>query len=806
MEGEVINEEGSQNLHNSSDNMKQSNFGATSTADGFNFKKGKVDLENIDFTSKKRKKINSPRSLETLSRLGYTQDELYYINFKEFKNLHPDVRNLAKDVQESRFQFFEDKRSQRVEEAKQLRLKIINEENFPGSSQDFNPERSRIPAERSRSSTNQISKMSKSFTGGGMTNNMNTSQFQSTAINNELKSFERLKKKQEMDLLGMVQHELRMNLMRQENEEKIRKQKEKEEKIKMELMLAHKKEEEKKKQKELERQEMLRREEEQRKKRDQERYQEEQRRLKEEMEREKQRMKENRLKQEEEKRKQEEFKKQVEMMLEDNRKKAEMRQKELEEKERERKELLERKKLQTMMINSEKSQRKREKIETNMLNLEHKILQQKNEYLEKQRKNEIKKNQFEELRNLAFKEQKKQSAMRTEEIKKVLMRNEQMEKQKVESYYEKQKQIQQKKEELEEIHKEEIRQKIERQKNRENKIKQTLQMNELMENAKKNEIIEKIEFKEERKKNLQMMKERECMEKSEIIVRKKLEKEENIKRIARMQEYERAKTLERLQEKSMRLEEFKLQKSIIADKKREIQDEISRKKQEYVEKFEKIFKKKNIDEQTVKTLVQMFPDNEEIQVMANNLRTNNSSTSGNFRKTDSRRRMRNTPAEESKMSKTSRISQDGNSNIGMPSIQMNKYGFNNFTNPSVINRTSNNSAHSAVDSSNKLPKTDKNQTQSNKDSYKNTKNKTLNDNDANKLPPLNEKDIAKKLDEFRLKLNQNLLKLLSEERQKEDERERVLAVTTDSGERKKLEKYFGYERAQASTKIVKFNE
>jgi hypothetical protein len=97
-----------------------------------------------------------------------------------------------------------------------------------------------------------------------------------------------------------------------------------------------------------------------------------------------------------------------------------------------------------------------------------------------------------------------------------------------------------------------------------------------------------------------------------------------------------------------------------------------------------------------------------------------------------------------------------------------------------------------------LKKTNKNSQSSVSASDSNTFN--------SKLQQLDEKEIEKKINEYRLKLNQNLLKLLSEERQKEDERERILAVTNDPAERKKLEQYFGYERAQASNKVVKFNE
>ena len=69
-----------------------------------------------------------------------------------------------------------------------------------------------------------------------------------------------------------------------------------------------------------------------------------------------------------------------------------------------------------------------------------------------------------------------------------------------------------------------------------------------------------------------------------------------------------------------------------------------------------------------------------------------------------------------------------------------------------------------------------------------------------------EKEISRKVDQYRLSLNQELLIILSEERQKEDNRERTLAEVEDDEERNKLEKLFGLERNQASYKIVNFNK
>jgi hypothetical protein len=635
---------------------------------------------------------------------------------------------------------------------------------------------------KNKSVMNNILTQSKSFTNkdnGGI----NNSQIKSTAINNELKAFERLKKKQEMELLGMVQNELRAELTRKENEEKMRKQKEKEEKFRQELLALRKEEEEKKRLKEKEKEDYSKREEEERKLRDNQRYVEEQKKLKEEQEKEKLRLKEQRLIQEEEKRKQEEYKKHIEGMLEENKRRGEIRQKELEEKERARKEMLERKKMHMMIINAEKSQKKKIKIESNLKNLDERITQQKNEFMEKQLHNDMKKQQFEKLREIAFMDKQVQARCRAEEIRKVIEKNENMGKMKVQNYNEKQKIIQMKKEELEEMQKLELMNKQERLRMRESKIKQTLQMNEELELNKKSVILQKMEYKDSKRKEGSMMREREFMERSEMNTRRRLEKEEIIRRIARMQEEERARTLMRLNEKSQRLDEFKSQKSMIADKKREVQDEISRKKQEYIERFDKIFKKKTLNEKTIGELIKMFPDNDEVIGMINSLKAGSEqsvvSSGSNFHK--------------NKSSKPP--TRDGNTKkLKNHSVITTMRNTDDFPNKNK-NSSSENLAPILNSSS-------YNKNFSNTTNLQNPKllNKT------NSSGQFSEKEILRKVEEFRMKLNQGLLKLLSEERQKEDERERVLAMNNNSEERRKLERYFGYERAQASNKIVEYNE
>lgn len=62
----------------------------------------------------------------------------------------------------------------------------------------------------------------------------------------------------------------------------------------------------------------------------------------------------------------------------------------------------------------------------------------------------------------------------------------------------------------------------------------------------------------------------------------------NYRRLLKQQEYENLLNLEKLNEKSKRMEEYRDQKSLLATKKRQLQEEIHKQKKDVMEKFDKI--------------------------------------------------------------------------------------------------------------------------------------------------------------------------------------------------------------------------
>jgi|LauGreDrversion4_2_1035121.scaffolds.fasta_scaffold221260_1 hypothetical protein len=55
-----------------------------------------------------------------MKRVGFDLKDLYFLEFKQFRDAHPELITLPKEVQESRYEFFEKKRQEKIEEIKSV--------------------------------------------------------------------------------------------------------------------------------------------------------------------------------------------------------------------------------------------------------------------------------------------------------------------------------------------------------------------------------------------------------------------------------------------------------------------------------------------------------------------------------------------------------------------------------------------------------------------------------------------------------------------------------------------------------------
>ena len=66
-------------------------------------------LETVDFKNKKVR-INSPKSKQALLSLGLSENELYEISMKEYIENHPELKKASSEVQEKRYNHYEQRR------------------------------------------------------------------------------------------------------------------------------------------------------------------------------------------------------------------------------------------------------------------------------------------------------------------------------------------------------------------------------------------------------------------------------------------------------------------------------------------------------------------------------------------------------------------------------------------------------------------------------------------------------------------------------------------------------------------------
>ena len=90
--------------------------------------KSLITIENANFSNKKCL-LNSPRSLQACFQLGIDPSELYQMTMDEFKLLNPDVRHLPQDMLQYRYDAEEKYRTESINQVKELRKKIIEEDN-----------------------------------------------------------------------------------------------------------------------------------------------------------------------------------------------------------------------------------------------------------------------------------------------------------------------------------------------------------------------------------------------------------------------------------------------------------------------------------------------------------------------------------------------------------------------------------------------------------------------------------------------------------------------------------------------------
>lgn len=691
-----------------------SNDGDTSQSHSARPHRNRPPITIIDFESNPyaSTRITSPRSLQAIKDSGFIIEELYHLTFDQFKEQNPNIRALPIEIQKKRYQFYENNRKENIKHIIEIRELI-----------DDKPK------------MNNVSKTASKF----------YTTYNSNSVQNDQKAFERMKAKNEMDLISMVRFEIQKELMRKEAQRKLDMQNAKKEQTMKEIQ--RKREEEEKKRVIRENERMRREEEKERelKEREKEKNERDRQKMIERMEMERKKRKESEKRQKEQEEKRIAFQEKVEMILAKKMEENFQRQKELQLREEERKKKIEEQRMMKTMENFKRTKEKQELIAKNQKNLEKQLKAIQNEYIKKDKQNELKRKTFEEQRQRKIQKDREIALKKEVQIQNVLKENELKEQKRIEEYNERQRQIEIKKKELEKEQQREKEAKEKMYKEKDTKIKLTIEKNEQLEMERKSKILERIKQREENAKQTKEEKKYENFVKSEETNQSRIIKEEKIKIISRQRDNEREKLFKSIEEKDKRINEFKQNKLLMAEKKKKMQNEIAYKKEVYTKEFQKLLSRKTIDESTVKKLKEMFPESKEIDDLIEMIKDPS--------KFDSKKKNRST----SLMSKsqTSHFSNTHNRNVFLTAKKENTFD---------------------------------------------EQNETLSEEQ------LTEEQIEKKVNQYKVKLNKELLTLLAEEKQNEELREATMSKLKTKSERRKMEREYGKERADASEKIIKKNE
>ena len=218
-------------------------------------KKKNISIDDIDGKQIKNVKITSPRTKAAMKKLGYKDSDLNYLTYEEFLKNNPNFFGEKKQLNKIRYVCFENLRKERINNIKNEREKLKYE--------DYND-----------------SNKNKNYS--NFETEIDTTKFKSTAIENQKKELQRLKNKNELELIGKVKYELEREIMKKKAEEKMKEDNEKAEIYQKNLLKKRKIEEEIKREKEIKKEKEEKELEENQRKLDHERYMKEIEKAKEE--------------------------------------------------------------------------------------------------------------------------------------------------------------------------------------------------------------------------------------------------------------------------------------------------------------------------------------------------------------------------------------------------------------------------------------------------------------------------------------------------------------------------------------------
>ena len=555
--------------------------------------KGKTSIYNIDLYSKKVK-IDSPRSLMAMTKLGINNEELEYLTFKEYLHKNPELIGVNKEIQTIKYNYVEELRKHKINQIKELRSEMTIEDIVPGNNRCYS---SKIRGYNQYVKSSGKNKKKKYY----------------SFLDKDIRSFNRVRSTHRADLFNRMNMELKKELVKIMNDEKAKKESEKNkknQKLLNEMMkLENKKklkEEEEKIQKEKEQEKLERKKEEKRIEQLIEKSINDEKLIK-------KRIKEERKRRDEEERLQSEFKKRMDMEREKNHLLLLKRENEQEYRIHLRQQEIEKEKKELRKSKEKIFREKRNKVANNLKRLEQEFEMRRLKYEENEKNKNAKKLRDEERYNREKKNIIREIEKEKEEKKKILKeRNEQLTQKKMYDYNERQEHNKKKQQKMIYILKSKNSERQFAMEEKKQRQEENYFKNELLLSQKKEDIMLKIS-----KRERSAQKAREKLKKKNLLaqeeqIQKVMKKDFRYKLIGQFLENKRNELKEQMSQKEKRIEEFLEYKNNMAQKKLNAYSEIDKEKQLNNEQLEKMLSKKNIDKNALNYIKEMFPDNQQI--------------------------------------------------------------------------------------------------------------------------------------------------------------------------------------------------
>ena len=151
--------------------------------------------------------------------MGLEENKLYKISKKEYLDNHPELKQEKTEIQDKRYEHYERRRQEAIEQARQIRTEIIKKEES-GQEGGEGGKASKYSTTGFKSTKNEENKK----------NDVE----QSGMIKKELEKLELIKKQQLSEIKNLIDYEYALNETRKKNEQKEREKGEKEERMRKE--------------------------------------------------------------------------------------------------------------------------------------------------------------------------------------------------------------------------------------------------------------------------------------------------------------------------------------------------------------------------------------------------------------------------------------------------------------------------------------------------------------------------------------------------------------------------------------------